>query len=254
MTATGSLPRSTPEAQGVASSAILDFVARAEATISHLHSFMLMRHGHVIAEGWWKPYAPARPHMLFSLSKSFTSTAIGMAVSEGVLSVNDKVVSFFPGELPESVSTNLAEMRIWDLLTMSTGHSVDTLAAIYQSPGRSWAQLVLAQPVDHTPGTHFVYNSGATYLLSAILQSVTGQRLLDYLTPRLFEPLGIVSPTWEQDPRGIDVGGWGLSITTEDIAKFGQLYLQRGCWNGAQLVPAEWVDSATSKQVDNCYL
>ncbi len=253
MTANGPLPRSTPESQGVASSAIVDFVKRAEASISNLHSFMLMRHGQVIAEGWWTPYAAARPHVLFSLSKSFTSTAIGMAVSEGVLSVNDKVISFFPDELPETVSANLSAMRIWDLLTMSTGHAVDTTAAIYQSPGRTWAQSVLAQPVDHTPGTRFVYNSGATYLLSAILQRATGQRLLNYLTPRLFAPLGMVNPTWEQDPRGIDVGGWGLSITTEDIAKFGQLYLQRGRWNGVQLIPADWVDSATVKQVDNSY-
>lgn len=251
MAAVISLPRSTPAAQGLDVKAIQAFIDRIDGTITHLHSVMLLRHGHVIAEGWWSPYAPARKHMLFSLSKSFASTAVGMAVNEGLLSVEDKVVSFFPDDLPTTLSGNLAAMRVWDLLTMSTGHATDSTGTVTQAPDGNWVKAFFTHPVEHAPGTRFVYNSGATYMLSAILQKLTGQRLVDYLQPRLFAPLGITDPTWDQDPRGIDVGGWGLNITTEDIAKFGQLYLQKGSWNGAQLIPAAWVADATGKRVNN---
>lgn len=251
MTHQHALPRSTPEAQGVSSTAILNFVNAVEADIQDLHSFILVRHGHIIAEGWWAPYGPDTPHMLFSLSKSFTSTAVGMAVAEGLLSVDDKVAALLPDDMPSEVSENLANMRVHDLLSMSTGNDQDTMGALRDN--KNWAKAILAQPVEHTPGTHFVYNSGATYLLSAIVQKLTGQRLLDYLTPRLFEPLGIEDATWQQCPRGIDTGGWGLKVKTEDIANFGQLYLQNGQWEGKQLVPANWVAEASRKQVSNTH-
>ena len=240
------LPRSTPEAQGVSSAAILSFVDAIEQNIQDLHSFMLMRHGQVIAEGWWEPYAPQLPHMLFSLSKSFTSTAIGLLVAEGRLSVDDKVILFFPEDVPAEISPNLADMSVHDVLSMTSGHDPEP-----RFEDDNWVRGILAAPVPYVPGTHFVYNSMATYLCSAILQKVTGMTLLEYLRPRLFEPLGIENPTWESCPRGINVGGWGLKITTEDIAAFGQLYLQRGVWCGQQLVPASWVDAATRKQVRN---
>lgn len=243
--------RSTPEEQGIASAAILKFVERVDRDIHELHSFMLVRHGKVVAEGWWEPYAPEKPHMLFSLSKSFTSTAIGMAVAEGRLSVEDPVLSFFPDETPPRVSKNLAAMRVRDLLTMTTGHAKDaTQRTISQKEG-NWVKGFLELPVRYRPGTHFVYNSTATYMLSAIIQKLTGMTLLDYLTPRLFEPLGIENPTWETCPKGINVGGWGLVIRTEDIACFGQMYLQHGEWNGRQILSPEWVAQATSRQVPN---
>jgi CubicO group peptidase (beta-lactamase class C family) len=245
------LPRSTPEAQGVASSAIADFVESLQSTAHDIHSLMLVRHGRVVAEGWWAPYAAHQPHSLYSISKSFTSTAIGLAVADGLLTLDDYVVTLLPDDAPAEVSDALAAMTVRHLLTMSTGHATDTLEAIDRSTDDNWARAILAEPVDHAPGTAFVYNSGATYLLSAILQRLTGERLLDYLTPRLFEPLGISGATWETCPRGIDVGGWGLALTTEDVAAFGQLYLQRGQWNSAQLVPADWVDAATAAQVSN---
>jgi PPOX class probable F420-dependent enzyme len=245
------LPRSTPEAQGIPSAAILAFLTDAEQNIHDLHSFMLLRHGHVVADGWWTPYAPEHPHVLFSLSKSFTSTAVGLAVAEGRLSVDDAVVDFFPDDRPEPVSEHLAAMRVHHLLSMSTGHAEDTTAALRERADGNWVAAFLAQPVVHTPGSWFLYNSGATYLLSAIIQKLTGMTLLDYLQPRLFAPLGIVSPTWESCPRGINVGGWGLSVRTEDIARFGQLYLQQGMWQGQRLVPASWIATATSKQVAN---
>jgi CubicO group peptidase (beta-lactamase class C family) len=248
---TAVLPRATPESQGMASQAILDFVNAVEANIRHLHSFMLLRHGQVVAETWWAPYRADRPHVLFSLSKSFTSTAIGLAVSEGLLTVDDKVLDFFADAAPARPSAYLRAMRVRDLLSMTTGHAVDTLDRVFRQRNGDWARAFLAQPVTHQPGTFFVYNSGATYMLSAILTKLTGMRLLDYLTPRLLAPLGIEGATWEQCPKGIDTGGWGLSIKTEDIARFGQLYLQQGVWQGRQVVPAAWVDEATRIHADN---
>ena len=245
-----SLSRSTPEAQGVSSQGIAAFLSDCASSGLELHSMMLVRHGVVIAESWWYPYAPQKPHMLFSLSKSFTATAIGLAVGEGRLSLDDKVVSFFPEKAPQAISENLAAMRVHDLLTMSTGHEVEPMSGL-RAETNDWVMTFLAADVPHAPGTHFLYNSLATYMLSAILQKLTGERLLDYLTPRLFLPLGIENPTWEQCPLGIDTGGWGLSVRTEDIAKFGQLYLSDGIWNGSRLLPEGWVANATKKHISN---
>lgn len=241
------LPRSTPEAQGVSSAAIREFVETANAKVDTMHSFMIVRHGNVIAEGWWKPEAADKPHVMHSLSKSFTSTAVGMAVAEGKLSVDDLVLKFFPDDAPAEPSEKLKQMRVRDLLTMSTGHE----EAAKFTPEVPWVKSFFAQPVPFKPGTHFMYNTPATHLCSAIVGKVTGQTVLDYLKPRLFEPLGIENPQWSSSPQGNTAGGWGLKICTEDIAKFGQLYLQKGLWNGKQLVPASWVEQATAKQVSN---
>lgn len=246
-----SLPRSTPEAQGVSSQGILDFVQAAEANIHELHSFMLVRHGKVIAEGWWSPYAAERLHMLFSLSKSFTSTAVGFAVSENRLTVDDKVLSFFPDDAPETVSENLAAMRVRDLLSMSTGHTTDTTAALHASEDGNWTKAFLAQPVEREPGTFFLYNTGATYMLAAIVQKLTGEMLIDYLKPRLLEPLGIEDSWWEVSPQGVNTGGYGYNVHTEAIAKFCQLYLQKGEWNGQQVIPQAWVEEATGWKISN---
>jgi CubicO group peptidase (beta-lactamase class C family) len=248
MTTPTPLPRSAPEAAGLPASAILKFIAAAEKHIDALHSLMLLRHGCVAAEGWWAPYAAGRPHLLFSLSKSFTSTAVGLAVAEGRLTVDDPVLSFFPNETPGRPSRNLADMRVRHLLSMSTGHAEDTTGFMVRRRDGDWARGFLSRPVKHQPGTHFVYNSGATYMLSAIVQRLTGMSLLDYLTPRLFEPLGIQGAAWESCPRGVNTGGWGLSVKTEDIARFGQLYLQKGEWEGRRLLPEAWVAEATSAQ------
>lgn len=245
------LPRSTPEAQGISSSAIVDFLDAIKTQNLELHSFMLLRNSFVIAEGWWNPYAAELPHSLFSLSKSFTSTAIGLAVSEDILSLDDQVISFFPEETPAEVSPHLSAMQIRHLLMMGTGHSQDTSDAQRKQENGNWVEAFLKQPVDHEPGSHFVYNNGATYMLSAILNKITGQSLLDFLQPRLLGPLGIFEATWDACPRGIQFGGWGLSLTTESIAKFGQLYLQKGLWNGERILAEAWVVEATSKQIAN---
>lgn len=245
------LELSRPEAQGVSSQAILNFVQAAEEQVDALHSFMLLRHGKIISQGWWSPYNSASPHMLYSLSKSFTSTAIGLAVAEGRLSLDDTVVSFFSDEAPPEISDNLKAMRIRDLLSMNTGHQMDTSNRIQNVENKTWVEAFLSLPVEHKPGTHFVYNSGASFMLSAIIQKITGNTLLDYLTPRLFKPLGIAHPTWETNPQGINMGGWGLKITTEDIARLGQLYLQKGMWQGKRILPETWVAAASSRQTSN---
>jgi CubicO group peptidase (beta-lactamase class C family) len=246
-----SLPRSTPEAQGISSAAILDFIQSADQQVDAMNSFMLVRHGHVVAEGWWSPYAAKTPHSMYSLSKSFTSTAVGLAIAEGKLSVDDEVLKFFPDEAPAEPSANLKQMRVSDLLRMNTGqHMEDVTNGFSFDSTNPLVKLFLSLPVAHKPGTHFWYNTPATFMESAIVQKVTGQTVFDYLKPRLFEPLGIENPTWEMKQQ-YTFGGSGLHIRTEDIARFGQLYLQKGNWNGKQLVPAAWIETATSRQTSN---
>lgn len=240
------LPRSAPESQGISSTAISSFITEADK-VDSLHSFMLVRHGNVVAEGWWGPYNKDSRHMLFSLSKSFTSTAVGLAIAEGKLSLDDEVLKAFPDDAPAEPSGNLKNMRLSDLLRMSTGQQTEPP----RTANEPWTKTFLAHPVPFKPGTHFQYNTSATYMQSAMVQKATGKTVLEYLRPRLFEPLGIENPTWELSPEGISTGGYGLSIRTDDIAKFGQLYLQQGKWEGKQLVPAEWVAAATARQTSN---
>jgi len=243
------LERSTPEAEGISSAAILSFIEAAEKKIDAVHSFMIVRHGKVVSEGWWAPYNPTSPHTMWSLSKSFTSSAIGFAVQEKLLSLDDLVISFFPDEIPEKPSWQLKQMRIKDLLTMVTGHRQEP--RIFSGGNDNYVKAFFEAEVEFMPGTHFLYNTAATYMLSAVIQKVSGTKLVDYLEPRLFKPLNIKKPVWDECPMGKSLGGFGLNITTEDIAKLGQLYLQKGNWNGKQLLSEKWVEMATSKQVSN---
>lgn len=248
------LKRSSPEAEGIPSSAVLDFIRAVEQhthPLDAVQGFMLLRHGKVAAEGWWEPYGPQFPHSLYSLSKSFTSSGIGLAVAEGLLTVDDPVLNFFPNEAPPNPSENLKAMRVRHLLSMNTGHKEDTTGRVFRGKDDNWPRVFLSLPVEHQPGTWFVYNTGSTYMLSAIITRLTGATLLDYLRPRLFDPLGIENPRWETDPRGISIGGSGLHIKTEDIARFGQMYLQRGMWDDQRILPESWVVEATSAHSDN---
>jgi hypothetical protein len=244
-----SLPRSIPESEGVSSQGIIDFLDAAGMSRHEFHSIMFIRHGKVIAEGWWNPYKSDLKHTLYSTSKSFTATAIGFAVCEKKLSVNDKVISFFQNELPDTVSQFLSDMTIRDLLSMSAGQDPDpTFKTVVNES--NWVKAFLSIPVVYEPGTKFLYNTLATYMLSAIVQKVTGEKVIDFLRPRLFEPLAINGMDWEVDPKGINTGGWGLRLKTEDMAKFGQLFLQKGRWNGKQVIPSEWIDEASTKKID----
>jgi len=231
----------------VASQAILAFLDGIAANRHELHSFMLARHGKVVAEGWWAPYGRTLRHTMYSMSKSFTSTAVGFAVTEGKLTVEDKVTSFFPDDLPEKVSENLAALKVKHLLTMAVGSEKEPTGAMVKE--ENWVKSFLGHSISHEPGSVFLYNSAATYLCSAIVQKLTGKPILEYLQPRLFDPLGIVGATWEACPRGINTGGWGLSVPTEALAKFGQLLLQKGQWQGREIIPAKWVEEATTFKI-----
>ncbi|WP_207219944.1 ChbG/HpnK family deacetylase [Emticicia agri] len=244
---TTSLPRSTPEAEGVSSESINQFLEAASKSKHEFHSFMIVRHGKVISEGWWNPYRADLKHTMYSCSKSFTATAVGFAVAEKKLTVNDKVISFFPDDLPKTVSPNLAELKVKDLLSMSAGQVPDPTGPVVMSD--NWVKTFLSTPIVNAPGTKFLYNSVATYMLSAIVQKVTGEKIVDYLKPRLFDPLGIEGIDWEVDPHGINTGGWGLRVKTEDMAKFGQLFLQKGMWKGKQILPASWIEEASSMKI-----
>ena len=259
----GSLPRATPESTGVSSEVVAETLKALDEKINRVDSVMILRDGKVICEAWRAPASPTEPHALYSLSKSFASTAIGFAVQEGKMTLDQKIVDIFPEDVPENVDENLRKATIRDLLMMACGHKDEpprahNVSAFYNLEGPkttpdqpTWAQAFMRQPTPYEPGTHFKYNTVGTYMASAALEKITGENLCDYLTPRLFEPLHIAKPVWEKSPEGYTKGGTGLFLTTEDIAKFGQLYLQKGVWNGERLLSEEWVNEATSKQISN---
>lgn len=245
------LERATPASQGVSPKSIIKFLEAAKSSRLEWHSFMLLRHGKVVAEAYWSPFRPDFKHALYSLSKSFTSTAVGLAIEEGLLTLEDKVASFFPDQMPSDPSTFLQDMDIRDLLTMNTGHTTDSFNAIRSNYEEDWVPTFLAHPVEKEPGSSFLYDTGATFMLSAILQKQTGETVEEYLRPRLFEPLGIEDYDWQKSPEGYNTGGFGLRLSTESLARFGQLYLQKGKWKGEQIVPEAWVTEATKKQTDS---
>lgn len=243
-----SLPRSTPEAENVNPAGISDYFAAVKESGQELHSLMVLRHGKVVAEKWFEGHGPAIPHVMHSVSKTWTSTAVGFAVQEGLLKVSDKVIKYFPEDVPAKVTPWLADLEIRDLLTMSVGHATEP-SLNRSEPELSWEKVFLAHPIDFEPGTKYLYNSMATYMVAAILQKVTGQTVLDYLYPRLLRPLGVTGAFWETSPSGVNCGGWGLHIKTEDMAKLGQFYLQKGEWNGKQLLNQAWFEEATRAHI-----
>ncbi len=246
------LPRSTPEQQGISSEAILRFLDSIGESGQQFHSLMILRHGYVIAEGWWWPYSAEHRQQLYSLSKSFTGTAIGLAADEGRLTIDDPVIKYFPDLLPDEISDNLAALKLRHLLSMSVGHAKDSILILEASPsGVPWEKTFLSLPVVFVPGSQFMYNSGASFMLSSIVKKVTGQTAQDYLKPRLYDPLDIMGSTWTENFEGINMGASHLRMRTEDIAKFGQMYLQQGMWNGKQIISRQWVAAATSKQIAN---
>ncbi len=245
------LEKATPESQGIPSSAILDFLNKVNQQEFEIHSFMLLKNGKNIADCWWKPYAAQYRHQLFSLSKSFTSIAIGLAIEEGLLTTGTLIADIFADEmkeLGEKVDEKMKKMTVKNLLTMGTGMTYENW--VWNDKNTNNILGFLSSHVKNEPGSAFFYNTLATYMCSAIITRLTGQKLVDYLMPRLFEPLGI-DPVWEEDRLGISFGGFGLNIKTEDIAVFGQMLLQKGKFNNRQLVPEAWVEEATSKQINN---
>ncbi len=241
------LPRSTPEAQGISSLALLSMIDRLERTGLEPHSLMVLRHGQVIAEGWWQPYHRDGVQLLYSLSKSFTSTAVGLAVGEGRLSLDDNLATLFP-EQAQGAGPRARSLTLHRALSMSTGHRVDTLPS---SPEKDPVAAFFSYEPEEEPGSWFVYNNGATFIAGAAVQLVTGQRLLDYLRPRLFDPLGIATAKWQRETQGRDLAFSGLHLSTEAIARFGQLLLADGVWQDQRLLPEGWVAAASSPLTDN---
>lgn len=192
---------------------------------------------------------------IYSASKSFTACAVGFAVTEGLLSLDEKLVDAFSEDLPETVSENLKKATVRDLLTMclgqAEGHLMGGQRPLYEED--DWVKMSLAIPFDYEPGTHFVYNNVGPYLAGVLVQRRAGCDLVAYLTPRLFSPLGIKRPTWETDPLGNTFGAGGLFLTLSELHKFGLFCLQKGSWNGVQLLPASWIEECAKPQAVEHY-
>lgn len=237
----------TPESIGIASEGILSFLDDIQRKGLELHSLMVIRHGQCCAAGWWAPYRPDDLHPLFSFSKSLTATAIGFAEQEGILSLSERLVDLFPEELPESYSKNLGEVTIHHLLCMSCGHETET-----PDRGPDWIRAFLSHPFLHEPGKFYKYNTAGTNMLAAILKKKTGQDVTEFLRPRLLSPLGIsrIASYHLPDPDSVEIGGSGMKLVTEDMARFTYFMLQRGKWEGKQLLNEDWFTRAASKQIE----
>jgi CubicO group peptidase (beta-lactamase class C family) len=247
---TNLLPRSGPAAQGVDPAAVLAFVDAVEADPDvELHSLMLLRRGSVVAEGWWAPHSPDRARLLYSLSKTFASMALGIAVAEGRLGLDDPVLAHLPELDRELTDARSRAIRVRHLAAMASGHDREMLDEAFSADPLNPVRGFLRLPPDADPGTLFAYSQPCTLTLALVLERVTGQRLSEYLRPRLLDPLGIGDVAWQTSPPGCEQGFSGLFARTEDVAALGLLLLRGGRWEGRQLVPAEYVAAASSHQV-----
>jgi CubicO group peptidase (beta-lactamase class C family) len=245
------LPRSTPADQQVDPQAVLAFVDAVDADPAvEQHSLMVIRHGQVVAEGWWAPHTPERPRLLYSLSKSFTSTAFAFALQEGLVALDDTLVSHFPEFQADITDARSRSVTLRHLASMASGHNREMMQEAVTGDPQEPVRGFLLVPPDEEPGSVFAYSQPCTYALGSVIQRAAGMPLTEYLRPRLFDPLGIGEVGWLTWPPGREQGFSGLFARTEDIAKLGQLYLQRGRWGDRQLIPAEYVLQATSRQVD----
>lgn len=241
---------SSPEEGGLSSRALIDFLDAAESAGIELHSVMVVKNGILAANMHFAPHTQYTPHICYSMSKPFTSMAAGFAVTEGLLSLNDRVIDVLADQAPQNPDPWLSQVTLHHLLCMGSGlnQKSDRIAHVFRSGESSeedWAQAVLSYGCDAEPGSIFRYNSHGSYLISCMVQKASGLNIRDYLMPRLFEPLGIEKPRWDMSPQGICCGGWGLYLSCEDIARFGQCMLQKGIWNGIQIIPGSWLQEAS---------
>ncbi|WP_037676743.1 serine hydrolase [Streptomyces griseus] len=244
------LPSSTPAAQGVDATGVLAFLDALDAAPDiEPHSLMILRHGRLVASGWWAPYTPERPHLLYSLSKSFTSSAAGFAVAEGLIRLDDPVISYFPEFEADIADPRSRAMLVRHVAAMASGHEDETVDRAHALDRDEMVRGFLLLPPDRDPGTVFAYNQPATYTLGAIVQRVTGQSLTDYLRPRLLDPVGAGEVAWLRDRAGRELGFSGLHATTDVVARLGQLYLNGGVWEGERLLGEEWVAEATREHI-----
>ena len=243
------LPRSTPSAQGVAASGVAAFVAALEAHPGiDPHGLILVRHGQVVAEGWWAPYSPERLHLLYSLSKTFMSTAVGFAVQEGLLSLDDPVADHFP-EFEEELPEASRRILVRHALAMASGHDAEMLPIAFETDPVEPVRGFLLHAPEHEPGSWFAYSQPANYTVAAILQRAAGTDLVSYLRPRLLDPLGVPPVSWQEYPPGRSLGFSGLHANTETFAKLGLLHLDDGVWDGEQLLPEGWATEVRTSRV-----
>lgn len=241
----------TPESMGVRSRAISDMLSAIREEKKDIHSMLLWRRGKLIFEQYFAPYTAATPHSMYSCSKTFTSMLIGIAQSKGLLSIHDKVLKYFDDVEIENINDNLREMTLEHLLMMGSGHAQDTFGYMMAAEDGDWARVFLNRPVEYKPGTHFVYNTGATYMLSAVLTRVTGKTALELAEEWIFKFIGIRGAEWDTCPRGISIGGSGLHIKPRDMMRMGILLLSHGRWNDRQIIPADYLNTAQIKKIDN---
>ncbi len=243
---------STPEEQGMDPQTLQAMFAAVRDGQVGLNSILIVRNGAIVAESYYAPFQQDDAQHLFSATKSVIATLVGIAIEDGYIrSVDQPLLDFFSAEELAPLDEQKRRMTIAHFLTMTSGlewyemapYEGDSLSQMIASP--SWVAFVLNQPLAHSPGETFCYSSGGSHVLSALLQQVTGMSTQAYAQERLFEPLGIHDVAWRVDPQDITIGGWGLSLTTRDMAKLGYLYLRQGQWDGTQVVPTEWVEAST---------
>ena len=243
------IPRAnSPKEVGVSSKIVKAFLDDALEKGYEYHSLMVIRHGKVAVEWYNEPYNKDTPQAVYSVSKSFTSTAIGFAINEGLISLDTRLVDIFPDYPPKKPAEKFERLTVHNLLRMSSGKQPSFLT---DKSKVDWIEDYINSPWVFEPGEKFLYINENIFMLSAIINRVTGMTMREYLTPRLFEPLGIDFPFWETDRNGIEAGGWGLYLKTEDIAKLTLCYVQKGMYNGVQVIPAEWAELATARQIEN---
>ncbi|MET7277213.1 serine hydrolase domain-containing protein [Kribbella sp. NPDC005582] len=248
------LPRSTPAAAGISSRAIIALLDRIEAESVELHSIMVVRRGHVVAEGWWAPYSADRPHLLYSLTKSFTSIAVGLVIADGLLSLDDRLVDVLPEHVPDDVSEQGRRITVHHLLSMTVGHPVDSLTEAWELEPGDLVKGFLRVPFTDPEGTRHTYDNATTFILARMVERVTGQGLPEFLDERLFGPMEIEHAEWDRVASGLAFGFHGLHLTTEAIAAFGELLRSGGRWGDRQLVPREWIELATSRHIETLQL
>ncbi len=241
------LLRKSPESQGVSSAFFTGLIRElSENKECNMHKIMFLRHGYVVAECSFEPYVMDTWHVSYSMCKSIVGMAIGILVDEGKLSLTDKLSDIFSSRMGP-LGLFKKPVTVQNLLNMSSGVSFNEAGAI---SGNDWRKSYLSSSFNFEPGSKFEYNSMNTYMLSAIVTEITGESLFEFCKKRIFEPMGIKRVFWESCPQGITKGGWGLFMRIEDMAKMGQLYLQKGMWHGTQIVPAQWVIESTSWQIE----
>lgn len=239
--------RATPESQGISSDLFAALLRELDASKdTEMHHFMALRHGKVICECNFAPYPKGMWHITHSMCKSITGMAIGMLIEEEKLKLDENIYDIFPDHINAFSKIFRPVITVENLLTMTSGVTFNESGIV---SGNDWLGSFLNASVNGKPGTEFQYNSLNTYVLSAIVTKRTGETLTEYLTPRLFGPLGITKYYWETCPKGITKGGWGLFLCAEDMAKLGQLYLQKGKWNGQQLVSEYWIEISTARHL-----